>query len=185
MRLLTYTVSCLFFTLLLTACSDRGMADLEAEIGRIKARDNPQVEPIPEFKLVPSHFYEVDNKRSPFERWDDSAQGSEDGNNTGPVVIDCPKPDPFRVRVGLESSPLDALKLVGILEDATGTTWGLIMSPEGLITRVQTGDYMGQNSGLITSITDREIELLELHPDPALPGCWKEQQTKLAMPEEQ
>ncbi|EIJ42928.1 Tfp pilus assembly protein PilP [Beggiatoa alba B18LD] len=185
MRLLTYTISCLFIVLMLSACSDRGMADLETEIGRIKARENPQVDPIPEFKLVPSHFYEVESKRSPFERWADNEQDESSHNNAEAVAPDCYKPDPFRVRVGLESVPLDALKLVGVLEDEAGTIWGLIMSPDGLISRVQTGDYMGQDSGVILSISDREIELLELHPDPVRPGCWKEQQTKLAMPEEQ
>ena len=42
------------------------------------------------------------------------------------------------------------------------TNYGLVQTADGLIHRVVPGNYMGQNDGRITGISESEIELLKL-----------------------
>ena len=66
-----------------------------------------------------------------------------------------------RPKQPLEAFPLDALKFVGILEQGP-LIWALIKQPDGLISRVKPGDYMGQNYGQIVGIKEKIIQLDEL-----------------------
>jgi type IV pilus assembly protein PilP len=56
----------------------------------------------------------------------------------------------------------------------------LIKADIGLY-RVKVGNYMGQNFGLITSITESQVQLRELIQDPA--GDWTERQSTLQLQE--
>ena len=56
------------------------------------------------------------------------------------------------------------MSMVGTLNLA-GTTYGLVQTSDGLIHRVVPGNYLGQNDGRIVSITDSEIELVEIISD--------------------
>ena len=47
--------------------------------------------------------------------------------------------------------------MVGTL-DIGDTMYGLVQTSDGLIHRVVPGNYMGQNDGRITAITESEIE---------------------------
>ena len=64
----------------------------------------------------------------------------------------------------LEGEPLDALSMVGTLANNQGA-YGLVQDSEGLVHRVTVGNHMGQNYGRITSITESEIQLLEIISD--------------------
>ena len=54
--------------------------------------------------------------------------------------------------------------MVGTLELA-GVNYGLVQTSDGLIHRVVPGNYMGQNDGRIVTITESEIELVEIISD--------------------
>ena len=54
--------------------------------------------------------------------------------------------------------------MVGTL-DINDTVYGLVQTSDGLIHRVIPGNYMGQNDGRITEITDSEINLVEIISD--------------------
>jgi type IV pilus assembly protein PilP len=54
--------------------------------------------------------------------------------------------------------------MVGTL-DATGSSFGLVQTRDGLIHRVRVGNHLGQNYGRILSITESEISLVEIIPD--------------------
>ena len=56
------------------------------------------------------------------------------------------------------------MSMVGTLNQG-GTTYGLVQTSDGLIHRVVPGNYLGQNDGRIVSITDSEIELVEIISD--------------------
>ena len=45
------------------------------------------------------------------------------------------------------------------------TMYGLVQTSDGLIHRVIPGNYMGQNDGRITGITESEITLVEIISD--------------------
>jgi type IV pilus assembly protein PilP len=56
------------------------------------------------------------------------------------------------------------LHMVGTLAMG-GTTYGLVQTSDGLIHRVVPGNYMGQNDGRITKISESEIQLVEIISD--------------------
>ena len=54
--------------------------------------------------------------------------------------------------------------MVGTL-DIGDTTYGLVQTADGLIHRVVPGNYLGQNDGRITGITESEINVTEIISD--------------------
>ena len=79
----------------------------------------------------------------------------------------------------LESYPLDSMAMVGSLQQG-GKTHGLV-NVEGRLHDVKVGDWMGQNYGQITSITDSQITLRETVQDPT--GEWIERTSTLQIQE--
>jgi type IV pilus assembly protein PilP len=89
------------------------------------------------------------------------------------------KPDFNRPKEPLEAYPLESLKMVGVLQQRKAS-FALVKADVGLY-RVKVGNYMGQNFGLITTITESQIQLRELIQDPA--GDWAERQSTLQLQE--
>ncbi|MFK5970372.1 MAG: pilus assembly protein PilP [Candidatus Marithrix sp.] len=168
--------------MMLSSCSDRNIADLESYVAEINARKNPHVDAIPEVKQIPPYYYSVQHKRDPFVPILDTKNhlGNKINLNTGTgkKTEDCPDPkDPSRVRVGLELMPLDALQMVGSLK-IRNVLWGLLIAKsEGTIYRVKVDDYLGENYGRITGISDEEIKILEKVPNDD--GCWTEKEASI------
>jgi type IV pilus assembly protein PilP len=128
--------------------------DLQAEIDAVKARPGGVIEPLPEVRPAPTYVYEAGDRRSPF---------------VPDVPVRVPTasgvgPDLDRPREFLEGMPLDALSMVGTLSNAQAA-YGLVRDTDGLVHRVTIGDHMGQNYGRITSITESEIQLVEIVSD--------------------
>ena len=89
-------------------------------------------------------------------------------------------PDLNRRKEPLEAFPLEQLKMVGTLQQ--GADMFAIVRAEKTLYRVKKGNYMGQNFGLITDISDAEIKLKEIVQDSA--GDWAERQSVLPLLEE-
>ena len=139
----------------LTGCS-QSVDDLYAYIEQAKSAHVGTVKPIPQFKPYESFTYSASELRDPFEAVVDI---DEEEDKT-----DLLSPDKTRPRQPLEAFPLDTLRMVGVLEQGDNL-WGLIEDPKQVVHRVQIGNYMGQNEGAITSITEGEIYLVEIIPD--------------------
>jgi type IV pilus assembly protein PilP len=140
----------------LAACG-AGMDDLDSYINEVKARPGGRIEPLPEITPYEVFTYVADANglRSPFVPDTPQATGSAAGGMS---------PDPERPAEFLESFPLDTLRMVGTL-DINETVYGLVQTSDGLIHRVVPGNYMGQNDGRITDITESEIVLVEIISD--------------------
>jgi type IV pilus assembly protein PilP len=69
--------------------------------------------------------------------------------------------------------------MVGVLQQRKAS-YALVKADTGLY-RVAIGNYMGQNFGLITLITDSQIQLRELVQDAV--GDWTERQSTLQLQE--
>ncbi len=80
----------------------------------------------------------------------------------------------------LEAFPLEQLKMVGTLSQ--GNDMYALVRADKTLYRVKKGNYMGQNFGLITDITDNEIKLKEIVQDSA--GDWAERQSVIPLLEE-
>jgi type IV pilus assembly protein PilP len=139
----------------LSACGS-GSDDLDTYILDIKKRPGGRIEPLPEITPYETFSYIADRQgiRSPFRP--DTPQSA--GGGSGP------RPDVERSREYLESFPLDTLGMVGTLHIAE-TMYGLVQTSDGLIHRVIPGNYMGQNDGRITEISESEIGLVEIISD--------------------
>ena len=79
----------------------------------------------------------------------------------------------------LESYPLDSMSMVGSLQQA-GKTHALLMV-ESRLHDVKIGDWIGQNYGQITAISDSQITLRETVQDPT--GEWIERTSTLQIQE--
>jgi type IV pilus assembly protein PilP len=89
-------------------------------------------------------------------------------------------PDLNRRKEPLEAFPLEQLKMVGTLSMAN-EMYAIVRADKTLY-RVKKGNYMGQNFGLITDVTESEIKLKEIVQDSA--GDWAERQSVLPLLEE-
>ena len=140
----------------LAACGG-DMDDLDSYINSVKARPGGRIEPLPEITPYEVFTYVADAEgmRSPFVPDTPQAAGPAAGGAS---------PDPDRPAEFLESFPLDTLRMVGTL-DINETVYGLVQTSDGLIHRVVPGNYMGQNDGRITEITESEIVLVEIISD--------------------
>ncbi len=152
-------------------CADDSMKDLKAYAEEVKSRPGGPIKPVPEFKPAETYTYAPGDRRSPF-----AIQEAESEPTQAVAGGTGPRPDPNRRREELEQFPLDTLRMVGILEQ-NNEIWGLVQSKEKTIYRVQPDNYMGQNHGKITRITEESIELTELIPDGI--GGYIERQAKL------
>ena len=89
-------------------------------------------------------------------------------------------PDLNRRKEPLEAFPLEQLKMVGTLQQ--GKDMYALVRADKTLYRVKKGNYMGQNFGLITEVTEAEIKLKEIVQDSA--GDWAERQSVLPLLEE-
>ena len=86
-----------------------------------------------------------------------------------------------RARDPLEAFPLESIKMVGALQHRNLTT--ALVRVDNLIFAVNTGEHLGQNFGLVTSVADSEIKLTEKYQDGA--GEWAERVLSLQLTEVQ
>ncbi|MGH8560318.1 MAG: pilus assembly protein PilP [Methylococcales bacterium] len=161
---------------LFSACGDGSLSDLEDFVKEVKSREQSAIEPMPEFKTVESFQLDTSDLRNPFMPTE---------NTVAPDVLIASngiKPDIARPREDLESYSLDSLRMVGTVTMAS-KLWALIEADDGTIHRVQNGNYMGQNHGQIIRILENQIELMEILPDPASLGNWRNQQASVKLAE--
>ncbi len=143
------------FAIGVSACGG-GSDDLDEYINSVKARPGGRIDPLPEITPYEAFGYLADKQglRSPFRPDVPQAAGGSGG----------PRPDVERSREYLESFPLDTLGMVGTLH-INETMYGLVQTADGLIHRVIPGNYMGQNDGRITDISEASIDLVEIISD--------------------
>ena len=84
-----------------------------------------------------------------------------------------------RRREPLESYPLDSMSMVGSVY--RGKARYALLKVDSLLYQVKVGDYMGQNFGRITKITETDISLREVVQDAA--GEWIERTSTLQLQE--
>ncbi|MBI1174220.1 MAG: pilus assembly protein PilP [Sideroxydans sp.] len=157
--------------LLLAGCGGDEFQDLQDFVKNSGAGLRGKIAPPPEVK--PYEPFDYDNSTGladPFKpRKPETRGGGRAGLN---------QPDFDRHKEELEEFPLESLKMVGFLfQDNVG--YAIIRSPDGKLHRVKQGNYMGQNFGKITEITDGEVTLKEMVQDSA--GDWSERISSLQL----
>lgn len=155
---------------MVAACSG-GNADLQAYLDEVKARPGGRIDPLPQVQPAPSFAYEPAQRRSPFMPDRQQTRVSAGPNATI-------GPDPNRAREFLEGFSLDTLRMVGTLVQ-NDLRYGLVRTSDGLIHRVRVGNHLGQNYGRIVSISESQIQLVEIIPDGL--GGFIERQAAIAL----
>ncbi len=137
--------------MLAAGCSG-GQSDLEKWIAATKRKPGGHIEALPEVKPYETFTYNANGMRSPFQPV---------GPNVNAAGL---RPSTRRNREFLEGFSLDTLKMVGTFKVGS-SFYGLVQSKDGLVHKVQPGNYIGQNDGKITDITGGKISITEIIPD--------------------
>jgi type IV pilus assembly protein PilP len=156
----------------LVGCT-KGMSDLRSWVAQEKAKKGAPIEPLPVIKTFETFKYDDQNLRDPF-----SPSTVELDNNHS---TSGPRPDADRAKEPLELFALDSLKMVGTVGVGANMEV-LIKDPGGVIHRVHTNEYMGQNYGHITAISEDHIDLVELVSNGN--GGWMERPASIALGEQ-
>jgi type IV pilus assembly protein PilP len=131
-----------------------GQSDLERWIADTKKKPGGRIQALPEVKPYETYVYSATKMRSPFQPL---------GPNSG-VGQAGVRPSSRRSREFLEGFSLDTLKMVGTFKVGS-SFYGLVQSKDGLVHKVQPGNYLGQNDGKVTDISGGKINLVEIIPD--------------------
>ncbi len=156
----------------LAGCSSE-MDDLKQFVRESDKRVPPKIDPLPAVKPFEPFTYQGFDLPDPFKPRKLAAP--KEGSGANGIA-----PDLNRRKEPLEAFPLEQLKMVGTLAQGKDT-YALVRADKTLY-RVKKGNYMGQNFGLITDVTDSEIKLKEIVQDSA--GDWAERQSVLPLLEE-
>ncbi len=142
----------------MSACTQND-GDLTAFIAETKSKHVGSVTPIPTFQPYKNFAYSAMELRDPFEAAFETESDTDNSSNSNGL-----RPNKTRPKEPLETYPLDTLRMVGILVQRENT-WGLVKDPNNVVHRVQTGNFAGQNEGQIMSVTEKQIDIVEIIPD--------------------
>lgn len=161
------------FVILLSACSG-GSDDTRTFVANAGKDLRGKVQPLPEVKPYEPFIYAATDLPDPFKpRKLTPPSGS---GKAGGL-----QPPRDHVKQVLENYPLEALKMVGALQQ-NNMNHALIKTPDNNLYRVKQGNYMGQNFGIITQVTETEVKLTEIVQDSG--GDWTERSTSLSLIDE-
>ena len=157
----------------LSACGGEQYSDLRQFVKDSDNLPHGRIPPLPDVKPYEPFTYDAYNLIDPFK----------------PRKIEPPKsaagggvqPDLARRKEPLEAYPLENLRMVGTLQQ-NKQTYALVKSPDNNLFRVKSGNYLGQNFGLITTISESTIKLKEIVQDSG--GDWTERVSTLTLAEE-
>lgn len=157
--------------LLLGACSAE-QEDIQNWMRQQEKGMTGSVKPLPEVTPFPPVAYAAAEGRDPFaaSRIEPEAKASTRGG-----------PDLDRRREPLEAYPLETLSLVGVIRQ-NGRVHALVRV-DNTLHQVRVGNYLGQNYGLVTDVSDSEVTVKELVED--INGDWVDRTSKLLLQEQQ
>jgi type IV pilus assembly protein PilP len=153
-------MACVVAAATLSACGGGDEGELRTWMDDTRKAMRPTTQPVAEPKQFSPFTYEAKALIDPFDAQKmvlAVARQAQARASTSAI-----KPDLDRRREALEGFPLDQLKM--------GQTF-----------MVRSGNYLGQNFGLVTKISETEVELKEIVQDAA--GEWVERPAKLELQE--
>ncbi len=169
-----------FLSLLLglSACSSSGDDELQQWMTAQRNLSKPRVERLPEPTKFSPQAYTEEGSIEPFSS-QKLAQALKRDSNQALSNAALIAPELARRKEPLEASPLDSVAMVGSLIKA-GQPVALVRV-ENLLYQVRVGNYLGQNYGRITKVSETGVTLREIVQDAA--GEWIERQATLQLQE--
>ncbi len=160
--------------LVLSGCFKDRKAELQVYVEQVKSKSIGQIEPLPEVKPYETFTYSAQALRSPFE-----PQVIEE-NILANITGDGIRPDVHRRKEALENYALDALRMVGTLEQ-NNSIWAIVVDTDGAVHRIKKGSYVGQNHGKIHDVSEESILITEIIPNGS--GGWREREASMTLAE--
>lgn len=173
LRRAALAASCLA-TALLSACMP-DYEELQAWMEQQRREVRPQVQPLAAPKKFDPAPYSGAQSVEPFSNQKLSVAIKQEARQPNSLLA----AEMNRRRDPLESFPLDGMSMVGSV--TRGGKPFALLKVDNLLYQVKVGDYLGQNYGKITRITETEIALREIVQDAA--GEWIERTGTLQLQE--
>lgn len=164
--------------LALFGCGASSEDELRQWMAEQKSQTRPKIAPISEPKQFKPESYTQVAAIEPFSNQKLTQALKREATQTaasGALIA----PELARRKEALESFPLDAMALVGSLAKA-GQPVALV-KVDNLLYQVRPGNYLGQNYGRVTKISETEVTLREIVQDAV--GEWIERTATLQLQE--
>lgn len=159
----------------LAGCGDAGVQEVKEWMDEVRRQTPVSVQKLSEPKKFVPFTYTGKDELDPYNPTKLAVVFAKLQANSNSGI----KPDLDRRKEPLESYPLDSIKMVGTLEKP-GLSYALLQVDKTVF-QAKVGNYIGQNFGMITKITETEVELKEIVRDPS--GEWTERKAKLELQE--
>jgi type IV pilus assembly protein PilP len=176
MRTLRLTF-CLALVALVASCGASDEKQIREWMAEVRASMKPTTQPVPEPKQFAPYAYEGRGAVDPFDP--QKIVMAVARQQQARVSASAIKPDLERRRETLEGFPLDQIRMVGMMRKGGANV--ALLETNGATHLVRVGNYVGQNFGLITRISETEVHLKEIVQDAA--GEWVERPAKLELQE--
>ena len=163
-------------SLMLTGCLGSKDAELQQWMVEQKGNTAPKVAPISAPKKFVPQAYTQQAAMEPFNN-QKLLQALRRDSSQSAVNLALISPELARRKEALESFPLDAVSMVGSLNKKNAPV--ALLRVDKLLYQAKVGNYVGQNYGRITQITDTEIVLREIAQDAS--GEWTERKVNLQL----
>lgn len=175
MKHLTRTAALALAACVLAGCSDSDVREVQQWMDETRASAKVRVKPLSAPKEFIPLAYEGGDTIDPFTQ-DKllSELARTDATSDNPL-----KPDMDRRKELLETYPLDTMQMVGLLQKG-GVNHALVQI-DRQVHQVRAGQRIGQNFGIVTSVSEREVNIREIVQDAA--GDWVERMSKLELQE--
>jgi len=161
---------------MLSACGQGGdISDLRDFTENAFKDHTPEVDPLPALQPQAIFIYTASALTDPFDR-----ENLKEKIEEVPTSGGADAPDRSRRKEPLEAFPIDALKMVGLLNQ-DGENWAVVRAPDNTVHRVRRGNYMGVNYGEILAVNDNTVEVSELVRNPV--GQWERKEASLILVE--
>jgi type IV pilus assembly protein PilP len=173
-RLMACLMLCTTSAIFLSACTS-GQEELQEWMEQQRKEVKPNVSPLsPPKKFIPEPYASF-NAVEPFSTQKLTVAIKQESRQPNSLLAS----EINRRKEPLESYPLDSMSMVGSVTKQARPT--ALLRVDKLLYQVKVGDYLGQNYGKITKITENDISLREIVQDAA--GEWIERNTTLELQE--
>ncbi len=160
---------------LLSGCGASDESELRGWMNSVKQSTRVTMQPVPPPKEFAPFVYDSQGAVEPFDP--QKILMAVARQQQARASASAVKPDLDRRREVLEGFPLDQIRMVGMMRQ--GGINVALLETNGSTHMVRVGNYLGQNFGVVTRITETELLMKEIVQDAA--GEWVERPAKLEL----
>lgn len=163
---------------LLQGCFSSAHDELQGWMADQRTKTKPSISPIAEPRKFVPQTYQSQPVPEPFSSQRLTQALKQAGKNAGANQA-LVQPEINRRKEALEAIPLDSIAMIGSI--IKGSQPVALLKVDKLVYQVKLGNYLGQNFGKITKITETAVTLREILQDAS--GDWVEKTTQLELQE--